>query len=370
MRKLFVTTMMITLTVWVFASEKPPKDLFDNFINGDPEIKSINAMVFGPEGILFIGDSKSAMIFAIDTKDNLVVAVSEAINIQNIDQKIASALGTTVDNIIIRDMAVNPVSKVVYLAVENGAGNLILLTIKGEDFEPVDLTDISYSTISLSDPIAEDAQDRRGRSMRVWAISDIGYYNNQVLVSGLSNQEFGSTFRSIPFPFDEKQDYASLEIYHAAHAQYETHAPIKTFTSAEINGESYIVASYTCTPLVLFPMNSLKPGEHVMGKTVGEFGNGNTPLDIITMEKDGQSYFLMANSNRPVMKVKYADVAVFEDYLTEPVTERSATAGVDFISLPMVNVLQLDKLDDTQFVMLQRTSSGDLNLRTANNRWL
>jgi hypothetical protein len=38
-----------------------------------------------------------------------------------------------------------------------------------------------------------------------------------------------------------------LEIYHAAHGQYETYAPIKTITTAELNGKKYLVASFTCT---------------------------------------------------------------------------------------------------------------------------
>jgi hypothetical protein len=40
---------------------------------GTPEIKSINTLAFGPDGILFIGDSKSAALFAVDTKDKTLV---------------------------------------------------------------------------------------------------------------------------------------------------------------------------------------------------------------------------------------------------------------------------------------------------------
>ena len=34
---------------------------------GTPEIKSMSSLSFGPEGVLFIGDSKSATVFAVDT---------------------------------------------------------------------------------------------------------------------------------------------------------------------------------------------------------------------------------------------------------------------------------------------------------------
>ena len=42
------------------------------FENGTPDIQSINGLAFGPDGVLFIGDSKNASIFAIDTKDKSV----------------------------------------------------------------------------------------------------------------------------------------------------------------------------------------------------------------------------------------------------------------------------------------------------------
>jgi hypothetical protein len=337
--------------------------------NGTPDVRSISALSFGPDGILFIGDSKSANIFAVDTKDKTAVAKAQAIELKNVDQKIAALLGTQAQNITIQDIAVNPISKKIYCAVQSADGTPVLLTIEGEKIQPVSLKDIAYSSISISNAPAEDAKDQRGRALRVWAISDMDFVDGKVMVSGLSNQEFSSTFRSIPFPFANKQDQASLEIYHAAHGKYETHAPIKTFTTAQLNGKKYLVASYTCTPLVLFPLEDLKPGKHVKGRTVAEFGAGNSPLDIVTMKNGDETFLLMANSSRPVMRVNYKSIEAYQGTLTEPVKESFATAGVDFITWPAVNVLQMDKLDDTQVLMLQRKPNGDLDLWTANERW-
>lgn len=372
MRKVFTLSVLVfaVCALFVASNQSSEESLTKDFVMGTPGVQSIDALTFGPEGILFIGDSKSAAIFAIATDDKNSVENAEAIEMQQLDKKVAAALGTEVKNISIQDMAVNPLSKKVYFAVHHADGTPVLLSLEGETFQPVALDNIMYSATAINNAPAEDAKDDRGRSLRVWAVSDLNYDDGKVMVTGLSNQEFSSTFRSIAFPFTDVQEDASLEIYHAAHGRYETYAPIKTFTAATINGKKHIIASYTCTPLVLFPIDDLKAGTHVKGRTVAEMGNGNTPLDIITMEKDGAAYILMANSNRPVMKVKIEDIEAFDGTLTEPVEQRSATAGVDFITFPMVNVLQMDKLDDSQFVMLQRKANGDLDLWTANDRWL
>lgn len=344
--------------------------LTEDFVIGDPEVKSVNALAFGPEGILFIGDSRQAAIIAVDTKDKKAVSAPESVDLKNVDEMIAAIVGTTADDIVIQDMAVNPISKKIYLAVHRQDGLPMLVTTNGTKFEHFPLDKVSHSKTILKKAVGEDAKDNRGRSLRQWAISDMAFDGSHVMVSGLATEEFSSAFHAIPFPFKDKQELSTLEIYHAAHGRYETYAPIKTFMPYEMDGKKYLVASYTCTPLVIFPMDELKPGQHTKGKTVAELGNRNTPLDIVSFKKDGKSYLLLANSSRSVMRIDPSEIADFEDYLTEPVEGNSATAGVSFTALPLVNVLQMDKLSDDKILMLQRTSSGDLNLHTQDARRL
>jgi hypothetical protein len=355
-----IGALVAAIAAFAFRTEESPYRLKV----GTPEIKSITSLAFGPDGILFIGDSKSASVFAVNTKD-AGNSEAKAIEVAGIDKKIAGMLGTTADNVSILDVAVNPISKNVYLAIQSGDGTPVLLRMDGDTFSPVPLKDVEFDAVVLNNSPAEDAKDGRGRPLRVSSISDLGYADGKLLVSGLSNQEFSSTFRSIPFPFTGKEDYASLEIFHAAHGRYETTSPIKTFTTAEVNGKEYLIASYTCTPLVLFPMDELKAGTHVKGRTIAEMGSGNQPLDLVNMEKDGKSYLVMSNSNRPVFRVNFEDIESFEGSLTEPVTANFATDGVDFVSMPMTNVLQLDKMTDDTMVILQRKSNGSLDLWTS-----
>jgi len=368
MRKLYYF-LAVGLTALLLTASTHRNAPPTGFVNGTPAIQSVNALAFGPDGILFIGDAKSASVFAIDTKDKTTLDKAPAVDIKNVDQKIAAVLGTEAKNISILDVAVNPVSKKIYCAVQSADNSTVLLTIEGDKILPVSLKNVSYSSVSINNVPAEDAKDQRGRPLRVSSVTDLGYADGKVYVSGLSNQEFSSTFRSIPFPFVNKQDQSSLEIYHAAHGRFETFAPIRTFTTAQLNGKKYLVASFTCTPLVLFPLDELKPGTHVKGRTVGEFGAGNSPLDIITMKKGDDSFLLMANSSRPVMRVKYKNLETYEGSLTTPVAESYATAGVSFVTLPMVNVLHLDKLDDSQVLVLQRKATGDLDLWSTGDRW-
>lgn len=368
-------TLTITIAIVAFVGISATLNFSDfdfkeGFNYGNPEIAAINSMSFGPEGVLFIGDSKNAAIYALDTKDIRAKEEAESVNIGGLDEKIAAALGTTVGNIKINDMVVNPISKMPYFGVNITDGTPILLRLNGEQFENVPLNDVNFSKVNLQDPIAIDAKDRRGRPQRSWAIADLKYHEGKVFVSGLSNKEFASTFRSIPFPFKDGQKSASLEIWHAAHGKYETHAPIKTFNIIEMEGVDYLMASYTCTPLVLFPLGDLKDGVHTKGRTVAELGAGNSPIDMISYEKNGNKYFLMSNTNRPVMRIDYKDIAGFEETITDTVSEFGKTTGVAYDNLPMPYVLQMDKLDDENVLYVQRTASGEMVLRSRPTKWM
>ena len=334
------------------------------FTMGTPQVKSITALAFGPNGVLFIGDSQNATVVAMDTKDTQKSNVNVTYTVKGIDTKIAEALGTTKENITITDMAVNPVSKNLYIAVKSADGSPVLLTLNSNnEIKPVSLASVNYSSVELNDVAPADAKDRRGQPLRISSISDIGFADGKLMVSGLCNKEFSSSFRSISFPFTGKQeDESTLEMYHTSHGRYETTSPIRTFTTTAIDGKNYLVASYTCTPLVLFAMDELKPGAHVKGRTIAEMGNQNTPSDMIWLKENNQSYLVMANDHRPAVKVSYNDIKNFQGTLTQQIP---GSGGANFTRLPYEKVLQLDKLDDGRAVVIQRTASGDVDLWTS-----
>lgn len=363
---LFIAAGLAGMLLFAGISLKPTAPY--GFVKGTPEIKSITALTFGPTGVLFIGDSQSASVFAIDTKDSKK-ADAKAYDVQGIDTKIAEALGTTKESISITDIAVNPVSKKLYIAVKNTDGTPLLLTMTVDNkIEPVSLKNVEYSLVALNDapPAPADATDRNASQKRVSSISDMAFADGKLMVSGLSNKEFSSSFRAINFPFTGKQDdEASLEMYHTSHGRYETTSPIRTFNTTVIDGKNYLVASYTCTPLVLFAMDELKPGAHVKGRTIAEMGNGNTPSDMIWLKQNGQNYLVMANTSRPAVKVSYDDIKNFQGSLTQPIP---GTGGTVFAKLPYEKVLQIDKLDDGRAVLIQRKANGSVDLWTSDGK--
>src|SRR5579871_3779380 len=88
---------------------------------GAPGIKSVSAIAFGPDGILFVGDSKNAAIFAIGTGDTKGDAAKASVNISGVNEQIASLLKT--DKVTINDLAVNPLTGNVFVAVTKANGD-------------------------------------------------------------------------------------------------------------------------------------------------------------------------------------------------------------------------------------------------------
>ena len=298
----------------------------DSLKAGNAELKSAGQLAFAPEGILFVGDSVAGAIVALDTDDRTPAKAATKVAVKSINLKIAAALGTTPDQILVNDMAVNPISKNVYLSVSRGRGPdaaaVILKVDAAGAISELELDNIANAMVSLLD-VPENSSDSRGRNPRMEAITDLAFLDGRVIVAGLSNEEFSSTLRAIPFPFQKAVRGTGIEIYHGSHGRFETNAPIRTFVPYNVGGQSSILAAYTCTPLVMIPVSEIQPGNKVKGITIAEMGNRNRPLDMIAYSKEGKPYFLMANSSRGVMKLSASNLKSYPG-----ITQETDMAGV------------------------------------------
>src|SRR5580692_4229547 len=89
---------------------------------GKAQLKSAGPLAFGPDGVLFVGDSVGSAIIAIDTRDSKAAKSAAQIDIKGVDEKVAALLGTSKDQILINDIKTNPISKNIYLSVSRGKG--------------------------------------------------------------------------------------------------------------------------------------------------------------------------------------------------------------------------------------------------------
>jgi hypothetical protein len=163
------------------------------------------------------------------------------------------------------------------------------------------------------------------------------------------------------FPFTKVEGGTSVEIYHGSHGKFETRAPVRTFIPLIVGNEPSVLAAYTCTPLVQFPIRELKPGAKIKGKTVAELGNRNRPLDMISYQKDGKQFLLLANSSRGVMKIPTEKIVEIEG-ITAPVSD---TKGLAFETIEAwKGIDQLDRMDEKTAMVLARSDGGALTLES------
>ncbi len=312
-----------------------------------------------------MGDAQNAAIYAIETGDTSG-AQGGSIMVEGVEAKLAALLGAAKTDLLFNDMAVNPASGKVYLSVSRKSGGettpVIACVDRSGKVEVVSLENVGFAKAELPNPPAARAgASGRGPSPRTESVTDLAYLDGKLYVAGLSNEQFSSRFLAIPYPFEQTAGGTSVEIYHGSHAALETKSPIRTFVPFEIKGEPYLMAAYTCTPLVKVPVAALKPGSHVKGTTIAELGNHNKPLDMIVYKKDGKNYLLLANSSRGVMKVE-ADGAGAAKAIEHRVPDKEGLAYETIADLK--GVVQLDKLNDREAVVLIQGQDGRIDLKS------
>lgn len=325
---------------------------------------TLGALTFGPGNVLFAADAQGAAIYAFEL--GATSGAPGAADVPDLDKKVAAVLGTEVAQVSITDLAVHPTSRQIYLAAMRGTGAAAapaLLRLDGAGrLDVVALNSLKYTSVAL--PNAPVANPQARRDPRTASITDMAFENGQLIVAGLSNEEFSSKLRAVKYPFSTVDPGTSVEIYHGNHGAVETRSPVYAFVPYTVGGAKQIVAGYLCTPLVTFPMASLTsaaPGSKVRGTTIAELGSGNRPIDMIVYSRGGQDYLLMSNTSRGVMKIPTASFGTAAG-ITAKVPE--GTAGVPFETLAeLKGVEHLDRVGADKVAVLAKAEAG-LSLRT------
>jgi hypothetical protein len=350
------------------APKKAAPKYIDNVQLGNPGFKRIGRLGFGPDGLLLVADPAAAAVVAIDTGDTGPVR-KLAKKVTNVDELIAGAMGAEAGGVEIIDMAVNRQSGMIYLSVQRKQDTrYAILTVNADGKVGVlNLEKVRYVKVSL--PVSEGATIRN--------ITGVEFTKNRVLAAGQSNEEFSSKIYSLPLPLTHgsSADVYSTETYHVAHGRWETKAPIQSFVPYEEKGKSYIVGSFSCTPIAKFPLDDIKSGSKVKGTSVVELGSGNRPVDMFTYKKDGKQWLItntdrFHHQKRPLGPSRYWGVRIDMSYLSSDKTNEEAVrrdttskSGPDGIEVveQLFFAKHVDKLSDTEMVIL-RDNKGHLDL--------
>ena len=302
------------------------------------DIKFAGALEFSEDGTLFVGDNYNGAIYAFEMRSEGSAAKVSPSSIANIDSKIAELLGVGVGALEINDMATHPVSNDIYISVTR-IGNFaskpaIIKVSQDQQISLVDMSALPFQKQELTEfPEGDTTFKVRGAgpmppmprdvskgeiALRTLAIMDMEYYNGELFVAGVAHDNFLSSLRRISYPFDGTQSITNVDMYHVTHDQYESRAPIRAMSIQEIDGKPQLIAAYTCSPIVLVPLEDIKDGAKISASTIMDYGNGQ-PLDMIPFQMQGQTMLFVTNDSRspqviPVSGLNDAKVVTHEDF--------------------------------------------------------
>lgn len=303
------------------------------------DIKFTGALEFSEDGTLFVGDNYNGAIYAFEVPAEASTAQIVPSSIANIDTKIAELLGVGVGALEINDMVSHPISNDIYISVTR-IGNFasqpaIVKVSQDQQISLLDLSSLAFQKQELTEfPEGETTFRPRGAgpgmpplprdlakgeiALRTLAIMDMEFYEGELFVAGVAHDNFLSSLRRISYPFDGTQSIANVEMYHITHDQYESRAPIRAMSVQEIDGKAQLVAAYTCSPIVLVPLEDITDGAKISARTIMDYGNGQ-PLDMIPFQMGDQPMLFVTNDSRspqviPVSGLNGAQVVTHEDF--------------------------------------------------------
>ena len=354
------------------------------------DIAFAGALTFSEDGVLFVGDNHNGAIYAFEIPGEKSDAQIRPTSIANIDTKMAELLGVGTSALEINDMAVHPVSDDVYISVTRigsfASRPAMVKVAPSGDISLVDLSTLPFHKQVLLEFPQSDASFRiRGVgstpplprdvakgdiAIRSLAIMDMAFHDGELFVAGVAYDNFRSALRRIAYPFDGTQNVASVEMYHIAHDQYESRAPVRALAIQEVDGKAQLVAAYTCSPVVLVPLEAIQDGARISARTIIDMGNGQ-PLDMVPFEIGGEPMLFVTNNSRspqviPVAGLSGARVVTHDDFergakldLHPLMPFGPAGKAVMFEGVP----LHIARLANDFFVSITRDAyTGTLNL--------
>ncbi|MEM7282077.1 MAG: hypothetical protein AAF438_10670 [Pseudomonadota bacterium] len=390
-RRIAASSILILLSVSACSSQPLDQQAFDstvhiskqtapgNGVTSHSALMSAGALAFGRDDVLFVGDSIAGKVHAFELTDTQLddqsgyqLGRAQTFEgrtiIERLDREIADVLRTHADEISINDMVIHQSSMQVFISAHKGHGpnpDAFILKVNDGKVEVVHLDSVRHTAQSVG-LVPNTGTFEFGQSQRRLAVTDIDYFNGEIFVAGISNEEFSSKLRRMTYPFNNQVGVSSIEIWHAVHAQYETRAPIITQTIAELDGEPTLIAIYACTPIVRLPLSELVDGAKVRGQMIGEMGFGNTPIDIVSYVNmmDKSDNVIVTNTNRSAAQIPLQAIAGADEMPHgEGVGPVFSVSGVLQYPMPMSGTQHLDILGDQWAITIRQSPEDSRNIQ-------
>lgn len=353
------------LAAILFATLPATAALLEDSLQAPVSFRTLSAIAFGPDGLLLAADSATATITAFHTEDRGPFTRLAA-PVTDLAGKIAAGLGTTAENITLADMAVNPTSGRIYLAVQRRPDNAsLILTVTAEGvITPFDTASAPHAAITLPG----------GQGSKVTRITDVAFDADRIFATGSSNEEFASRIFTLPVPLRHHCTAAvfSAETYHVAHRKWETKAPIQSFIPYHAKDGRYVVGAFACTPVARFRVDDLESGAQVKGVSMVELGSGNRPLDLFDYTDASGKEWLIVHTQRFKDNLfgpsKYWGARVSMDYINaiedinekaiwRDVKEKQGPEGIEIVDA-LFGAIQVDKYGAREMALIRDTGTS------------
>ena len=333
---------------------------------GNPKITNIEAIAFGPDGLLLIGGGPR--VVAVETGDTKLSKWSKT-EVAGIDKVLAGKLGLDPKDIEIRKLVVNPASGKAYVALQSlKTKTSVIATIDGQgNVGEFSLDDVKYHSYALVAP-----------EVSITKVTDIAYAGGKIVAATQASDKFASRVFTInPKAKDGAPTQISTKTYHVGHGKWETQAPLRVLMPYFENGKASVGGSFTCTPVVRYDLENAKNDDQVVGNSVLELGTGNTPRSMFSYERDGKRYILVSvgrNNKQPAFGFPsaYWVARVDADLLKETtninekapwrVGSKNLVGDRVEVAKDYFGVQQMDKLDSTRALAIMESKDG-LTLR-------
>lgn len=295
----------------------PPPALISGGVTGNPfssgKLTNFAFAYNSGSVILLAANNTTGKIYAIDINDkDSTQATANAItgNVSNFASQIASQLGTTLSNIDIRNMELNPLSKSLYVLVRTISTNnftLFKATAGGNTLSIVDLSNVTYCALPFS---------TTGET--IW---DMTWGDNTLYISFSQSSGLNGKVASMGAPFKNDSAFTNraTTVYKTNWGGgYFTDAPLETMTYGVVDGEKRLMGVTVCAPGFSFKTSDITGGGLLQVKEWYNL-NGGGAKKAFCIYSGNDTYLVEHHYNGRITRIG-------EKYLNESQSSFNATA--------------------------------------------